>query len=102
MEINTMILHLLAGVACGREHTCYHNGRPKIIHEVEQDAHWHADSLNNHNSGRRKVEAYPCPFCWNWHVGRAMDMDTLKYLAAKVGREQFIAATTGSRQEVAT
>ncbi len=29
-----------------------------------------------------KVEPYPCPFCWNWHVGRPKKYAQIKYLAA--------------------
>lgn len=99
-EINGLLWHLLAGITCGHHRTCYHQGKPKIVHEREQDALNHADSLNHQNNRNRKVEAYPCPFCWNWHVGRAMNSERLSHLASMVGRKQFTAMTEESRQEV--
>lgn len=29
-----------------------------------------------------KVEPYPCPFCWKWHVGRRTSNKRLRYLVA--------------------
>lgn len=81
MEINLMVLHLLAGMSCGKEATCGPEAKPKIKHSREEDAIRHANGLNNNPRAHHRVEPYPCPYCYFWHVGREMTMEELKSLA---------------------
>jgi hypothetical protein len=82
MEINTILLHLLAGLACGEKATCGDEVRRKVKHRTEKAATSHANSLND-GAGTHRVEPYPCPYCYYWHVGREMDMKRLIRLARR-------------------
>jgi hypothetical protein len=87
MEIDLMVLHLLAGLSCGQKATCGDESKWKIRHKSEESASAHADALNRKNELKlnpeldHPVEAYPCPFCYFWHVGRTMSLEELKTLA---------------------
>lgn len=61
----------------GPENTCGN----KIPHRTQEKADKHAASLDQ-VSWAHRVESYPCPFCWNWHVGRPKKDGQIKYLAA--------------------
>lgn len=82
METNLVLLHLLAGLACGEKATCGDEERRKIKHMSEESAAKHALDLNN-GKGRHKVEPYPCPFCYHWHVGREMSIEELRNKARR-------------------
>lgn len=59
-------MHLRAGYAYGQASTC----GAKIDFKSEETATSAATAV----SARREwtVEAYPCPFCQGWHIGRAL------------------------------
>ena len=79
-QINLFLLQLLAGIACGRKHTCGN----KIIHDFEHEASARAERLNASPYARNPVVAYACPFCWKWHIGREMEEPRVRQLAGKV------------------
>lgn len=87
MDDNTMLLHLLAGLAMERESVC----GDKLRHPSEEKAANHAEWLNE-RSGDHKVEVYPCPYCLFWHVGGEISRPRLRYLARKT-----LAAKEGDR-----
>jgi hypothetical protein len=72
-------LHLVAGLAYGREATC----GVKIDYENPETAHRAAAQVSAKNErlrpGARVLEAYPCPWCLGWHIGRALTRDERKY-----------------------
>jgi hypothetical protein len=73
VEVNEIEMHHRAARAAGEESAC----TGKVRHETERKAQGHARSLNRHPSRQRPgntdwKEAYPCPFCDGWHVGREM------------------------------
>lgn len=78
-EINTMLLHLLAGLKCGPTATC----GEKVQHSNEILAEKHAERLNKSKKSKHKVETYPCPFCYCWHVGREFSLSELQRLARR-------------------
>lgn len=67
-------LHLLAGQAAGKERTC----GTKVKYETEELAVKAANSINKSNNRKHINEAYPCPFCGKWHIGREMSEQELK------------------------
>ena len=75
MDTYEIILRLRAGIACGRESTC----STKKCYGSETLAHAIARSLSQKTG--KKLEAYPCVFCGNWHIGNKIDIDKLEELA---------------------
>ena len=75
-------LHLKAGKWCGIKKTC---GK-KVKHLTYEKAKYIADKLNYTNPGQMK-EAYPCPFCGAWHVGREMRREELEELANRYTKQ---------------
>lgn len=67
-------LHINAGRVAGEERTC---GK-KIRYPTEESAMRAATGMNNKPSTRKPLEAYPCAFCEQWHIGRAMSLDELR------------------------
>jgi len=68
-------LHIKAGWVCGSELTC--NG--KVDYQNPEKAELFAEELSlKHN---KKMEAYPCSFCHNWHIGDKIEDLELKQLA---------------------
>ena len=67
-------LHLNAGRKAGEERTC---GK-KVRYSAESSALRAADEMNKKPSTKKPLEAYPCPFCEQWHIGRAMSLDELR------------------------
>jgi hypothetical protein len=66
-------LHLQAGLAAGEERTC---GK-KIRWSDEERANKAAGDMNQKPTTRNVLEAYPCPFCKTWHIGRKMSKEEL-------------------------
>lgn len=94
-EINKMLLQLLAAIATGQENSC----GDKEQHRTENRANQHASRLNFRGRQNHKVEAYPCPWCFFWHVGREYDQRRLRYLAMRLRHEQFLGLKKGSEDE---
>ncbi len=61
-------LHLEAGLAIGADKTCAR----KIDYQTAEKAIAAATQMNQKPTTRNTLEAYPCPFCHGWHIGRAM------------------------------
>ena len=73
-------LHLNAGEKAGEERTC---GK-KVKYNSEETAVKSADSMNKKPTTRRELEAYPCYFCKNWHIGGKMPVEVLRSFIAGV------------------
>jgi len=69
-----MELHLRAGRRAGVERTC---GK-KVAYPAEDSATRAAVAMNAKPTTRKPLEAYPCAFCEQWHIGRAMSLDELR------------------------
>jgi hypothetical protein len=67
-------LHLNAGRKAGEERTC---GK-KVRYPSEESAERAAVEMNAKPTTKKPLEAYPCPFCVQWHIGRAMTIDELR------------------------
>lgn len=78
MDAEIRDLHLTAGRAAGEERTC---GK-KVRYPSEESAGRAADEMNRKPSTRKPLEAYPCAFCEQWHIGRAMSIDELRSYVA--------------------
>ena len=78
MEREIAELHLAAGRKAGRERTC----GTKVAYPTEDSAARAADSMNTKPKTRKPLEAYPCAFCAQWHIGRRMSLDELRSHAA--------------------
>ena len=71
-------LHVAAGLRAGREHTC----AKKIPYSSEESATKAKDTMLNQNpAARNAMEAHPCGFCKNWHVGLKMSDAELRGIA---------------------
>lgn len=77
MEKWEIDMHLAAGKAYGRENTC---GR-KIDYKSEESAVRAAEALSAKFD--RELEAYPCAFCFGWHIGRTMTAEERTTFAAE-------------------
>jgi hypothetical protein len=88
MEDLERLMHMLAGEFYGQKSTC----GLKLGHHTEEKADRMAAQVSA-KSGR-ELEAYPCLFCGNWHIGRKMTAEE---------RERFTAwATTGKDPDTVT
>ena len=74
MDAELQQLHLNAGRKAGVERTC---GK-KVRYPSEESAVRAADEMNHKPTTKKPLEAYPCPFCEQWHIGRAMSIDELR------------------------
>ena len=74
----TRELHLNAGRKASEERTC----GQKIRYPAEDSAVRAADAMNAKPTTKKPLEAYPCPFCEQWHIGRAMSVDELRSYVA--------------------
>lgn len=66
MDADEQEMHFRAGEAYGHKSTC----GVKVGHHTEEKAVLMA-SRESERLGR-ELEAYPCHFCRNWHIGRKM------------------------------
>lgn len=66
-------LHLAAGQKAGIERTC---GK-KVKYSSEERALRAAEEMNNRPTTRNILEPYPCYFCNEWHIGKAMSLEFL-------------------------
>ena len=67
-------LHLKVARKAGKEASC---GNKQFY--VNYELAWKAAArLNGCDNAHHKVEAYPCPFCGWWHIGREMTVDEMK------------------------
>jgi hypothetical protein len=67
-------LRMGVGLVIGIDKTC---GK-KINYVTEDQGSEFADKMNSKASTRNTLEAYPCPFCKGWHVGREMSRSELE------------------------
>jgi hypothetical protein len=74
MDAELRELHLNAGRKAGADRTC---GK-KVRYPAEASAVRAADEMNQKPTTKKPLEAYPCPFCEQWHIGRAMSIDELR------------------------
>ena len=72
-------LHLAAGLRAGLDRTCV----KKVAYSSETSAGKAADAMNAKPDTRNVLEAYPCPFCDRWHVGRKLSDEELREMASK-------------------
>lgn len=80
MEDELRALHLHAGRIAGEEKTC---GK-KVRYPSEDSATRAAADMNAKPTTRKPLEAYPCAFCAQWHIGRAMSIEELRsYVTAE-------------------
>lgn len=74
-------IHLIAGLAYGYNATC----GVKIDYRSAETAAKAATQLMEKNRTSRlrspgyPLEAYPCPWCLGWHIGRALTTDERRY-----------------------
>jgi hypothetical protein len=78
VDINTIVLHLRAGFACGREKTC----GTKDSYKTERAAKRLAYALSA--KYEKQLQHYPCIFCGQWHIGNKIDFDRLEQLASLI------------------
>lgn len=96
-EINRFLLQLLAGITCGRQKACGN----KIGHTTELRAYRQMEHLEYRLGGPdHRVEVYPCPWCYRWHVGRPFSDTGLRHLSLGVrhvqdGQDQTVADQPG-------
>jgi hypothetical protein len=74
MEEELIKLHHAAGLACGRDSTC----GAKVKYNSEERANIVAVKMSA--KFQRNLEAYPCVFCNNWHIGRQMSLQEMTEL----------------------
>lgn len=74
MDDRLVELHKKTGLVCGEEKTC----GIKVVYECEEDASRSALALSKKGISKYELEAYPCPFCNKWHVGRKMSREELE------------------------
>ena len=77
MDPKLIELHQKAGLVCGREHTC---GK-KVNYKSEESATKASEGFMKKGKAKYELEAYHCPFCGGWHIGRKMSLAELKSLA---------------------
>lgn len=102
-EINRFLLQLLAAISSGQDKAC---GK-KVRHEYERYAQAHAARHNTYpGSEHHQVEVYPCPWCYQWHVGRPFSTTGLWHLSMGVrhvphGQDQALEGQPGGSAEPA-
>jgi hypothetical protein len=77
MDTRIYELHLRAGQICGKEKTC----EGKTAFQTEEVAQRASNAHNRWEKRRHDVEAYPCAFCEQWHIGRIMFVEELQAFA---------------------
>lgn len=60
---------IVAGLAYGRKATC----GVKVDYKSQESARRAEVALNAKDDRRHELEAYPCAWCFGWHIGRRMD-----------------------------
>lgn len=63
-----MAMHYQAGRAYGIERTC----GTKVDYKTEERANKSAMAMNKKSMSNHELEAYPCAWCYGWHIGRKM------------------------------
>jgi len=69
-------LHLQVAYKVGKERSC--GKKTKFL--TEEKAQKAVEAHNNWEGRKHDVEAYPCPFCEGWHIGRIMPIEILKWI----------------------
>jgi hypothetical protein len=75
MRIKDYLMHLQAGEFYGIISTCLDQktGQPKMQYGSEDSAVISAAAMSAIYD--KDVEAYPCVFCYEWHIGRKMTQE---------------------------
>ena len=71
MDRELMNMHLTIGRIYGIEATC----GTKVDYKSEKSADKAAQAMMN--KGSKSLEAYPCAFCFGWHIGRALTTEEM-------------------------
>jgi hypothetical protein len=74
MDEELFHLHIAAGLKAGKERTC---GK-KVAYPSEESGVRAANEMNTKPTTRKELEAYPCAFCKQWHIGRKMSLEELR------------------------
>lgn len=69
-------MHKAFAAYWGEENSCTSPARAKVKYS-EQAAYKAAAKMTAKNTDGKLLEAYPCPFCEFWHIGRAMTFDEI-------------------------
>ena len=72
MNTRTVLLHARASFKAGRESAC----GSKIDYKSEESAERAASAMSL--KYEKDMEAYPCVFCFGWHIGRKMSISELE------------------------
>lgn len=83
MDAQEFAMHLAAGKHYGQASAC----GAKIRHGSEERAASAARVLNGRHLPH-KVEAYPCYWCNDWHVGREMTEEERSLFTKMEGQER--------------
>lgn len=71
-------LHRAVGAMYGKKKTC----GEKVKYNTRETADKAAVEMNAKESTRKELEAYPCPFCDKFHLGRKMsELELIETLA---------------------
>jgi hypothetical protein len=70
MDIQTQEMHLRAATFYGRQASC-----GSKVQYSEGSAERAAVKMTAKRDDGKVLEAYPCPWCGMWHVGRAMSAE---------------------------
>lgn len=74
MNVELYKLHLEAGKKFGEVKTCGN----KTKFQTEEHCERAVQAHNIWKGRKHDVEAYPCAFCSNWHVGKVIPFEFLK------------------------
>jgi len=80
MDSNEISMHIAAGRYYGRKSACGNK-----IKYFEESAIKTAIKLNTTGKARHSLEAYPCYWCSNWHVGRKMSQEERELFLSGAG-----------------
>ncbi len=78
MDLDTGILYLRAGFACGKRKTCSKKERYNSEKEAKKLA------LVLSAKYEDELEHYPCIFCGQWHIGHKKSLTELSELADSI------------------
>lgn len=97
MLIREYIMHLRAGQYYGEESTCTRDWegstlKPKLQYGSEDTAVRAAAAMSAKND--RDLEAYPCAWCFEWHIGRKMEKAERDMFMPSPGEPLFQFAVT--------
>lgn len=86
MEPELTAMHIRAGRAYGRDATCGSEARPKVRYGSEEAADKAAAKMSVVYG--KFMEGYPCAWCQDWHIGRAMTPEEVRMFLTTEGDER--------------